>query len=67
VIERCGELRRLLALLAGRSGGLLVTSTLAAYAGIPQTTANRYLELLSAVFLIKQIGRSEPRSVEAIG
>lgn len=54
-IERRGELRRLLALLAGRSGGLLVASTLAAQAGIPRTTANRYLELLSAVFLIKQI------------
>ncbi len=55
VIERRGELRRLLALLAGRSGGLLVASTLAAQSGIPRTTVNRYLELLSAVFLIKQI------------
>jgi uncharacterized protein len=55
VIERRGELRRLLALLAGRSGGLLVSSTLAAQSGIPRTTLTRYLELLSAVFLIKQI------------
>ncbi len=55
VIERRGELRRLLALLAGRSGGLLVPGTLATQSGIPRTTVNRYLELLSAVFLIKQI------------
>jgi predicted AAA+ superfamily ATPase len=54
-IERRGELRRLLALLAGRSGGLLVPSTLATASGIPRTTLGRYLELLSAVFLIKQI------------
>ncbi|MGH3396976.1 MAG: ATP-binding protein [Streptosporangiaceae bacterium] len=54
-IERRGDLRRLLALLAGRSGGLLVLATLASESGIPRTTLNRYLELLSAVFLIKQI------------
>ncbi|HKS51601.1 MAG TPA: ATP-binding protein [Pseudonocardiaceae bacterium] len=55
VIKRRGELRRLLALLAGRSGGLLVASALAAQSGIPRATLNRYLGLLSAVFLIKQI------------
>lgn len=55
VIDRRGELRKLLALLAGRSGGLLVVSALAAQSGIPRATLNRYLELLSAVFLIKQI------------
>jgi len=55
VIERRGDLRRLLALLAGRSGGLLVPAALAAESGIPRTTLNRYLELLTAVFLIKQV------------
>jgi len=54
-IERRGDLRRLLALLAGRSGGLLVPATLATASGIPRTTLNRCLELLYAVFLIKQI------------
>jgi predicted AAA+ superfamily ATPase len=54
-IERRGELRRLLALLAGRSGSLLVPTALAAASGVPRTTLNRYLELLSTVFLIKQI------------
>lgn len=54
-IERRGDLRRLLSLLAGRSGGLLVPATLAGESGVPRTTLNRYLELLSAVFLIKEI------------
>ncbi len=54
-IERRGDLRRLLSLLAGRSGSLLVPATLATESGIPRTTLNRYLELLSAVFLIKQV------------
>ena len=55
MIERRGDLRRLLARLAGRSGGLLVPAALAAESGIPRTTLNRYLELLTAVFLIKQV------------
>jgi predicted AAA+ superfamily ATPase len=54
-IERRGDLRRLLALLAGRSGGLLVPAALSAESGIPRTTLSRYLELLTAIFLIKQI------------
>lgn len=55
VIERRGELRALLALLAGRSGGLLVPNSLAKQSGIPRTTLMRYLALLAAVFLIKEI------------
>jgi uncharacterized protein len=54
-IERRGDLRRLLSLLAGRSGGILVSAALATASGIPRTTLNRYLELLTTVFLIKQI------------
>ncbi|HET9970419.1 MAG TPA: ATP-binding protein, partial [Streptosporangiaceae bacterium] len=54
-IERSGDLRRLLALLAGRSGSLLVPAALASESGIPRTTLSRYLELLTTVFLIKQI------------
>ena len=48
-------MQRLLALLAGRAAGLLVVATLARQSGIPRTTLSRYLELLSEVFLIKQI------------
>ena len=54
-IERSGDLRRLLALLAGRSGSLLVPAALATATGIPRTTVRRYLELLTTVFLLKQI------------
>lgn len=54
-IERQGDLLKLLALLAGRAGGLLVPGTLANESGIPRTTLVRYLELLSSVFLIKSI------------
>lgn len=54
-IERHGELLKLVALLAGRAGGLLVPGTLAGASGIPRTTLVRYLELLSSVFLIKTI------------
>ena len=39
----------------GLRRALLVPATLAAESGIPRTTLNRYLELLTAVFLIKQI------------
>jgi predicted AAA+ superfamily ATPase len=67
-IERRGDFRRLLALLAGHSGRLLVPATLAAASGIPRTTLNRYLELLSAVFLTKQIPAwSTGQSQRAIG
>jgi predicted AAA+ superfamily ATPase len=54
-IERHGELLKLLALLAGRAGGLLVPATLASQSGIPRTTLVRYLELFASVFLIKTI------------
>ncbi|MDQ4118023.1 MAG: ATP-binding protein [Actinomycetota bacterium] len=54
-IERRGDLLRLLGLLAGRTGGLLVPNALADQSGIPRTTLVRYLELLASLFLIKPI------------
>lgn len=54
-IERRGDLLRLLALLAGRAGQLLVPSAVSGQSGIPRTTLVRYLELLASVFLIKSI------------
>lgn len=59
-IERHGELLKLLGLLAGRAGGLLVPSALANQSGIPRTTLVRYLELLTSVFLIKSIPAWSP-------
>ena len=46
-IERRGDLLKLLALLAGRAGSILVPAALAGASGIPRTTLVRYLELLS--------------------
>jgi predicted AAA+ superfamily ATPase len=54
-IERRGVLLKLLGLLAGRVGGLLVPATVASQAGLSRTTLVRYLELLSSVFLTKSI------------
>jgi predicted AAA+ superfamily ATPase len=54
-IERRGDLLKLIALLAGRAGGLLEPAVLATQSGIPRTTLVRYLELLASVFLIKSI------------
>lgn len=67
-IERQGDLLKLLALLAGRAGGLLVPGTLAGQSGIPRTTLVRYLELLSSVFLIKRIPAWSPGQTQrAVG
>ncbi|GGK80965.1 hypothetical protein GCM10012284_13670 [Mangrovihabitans endophyticus] len=54
-IERRGDMRRLLTLLAGRTAHLLVPGALAGQSGIPRTTLARYLELLTSVFLTKSI------------
>ncbi|WP_419997819.1 ATP-binding protein [Streptomyces boninensis] len=54
-IERHGELLKLLGLLAGRTGGLLVPAALAGPSGIPRTTLVRYLERLASVFLVKTV------------
>jgi predicted AAA+ superfamily ATPase len=67
-IERRGDLLKLLGLLAGRTGGLLVPTTIANLSGIPRTTLIRYLELLSSVFLIKTIPAwSSSQTHRAIG
>lgn len=67
-IERRGDLFKLLALLAGRAGGLLVPAALASQSGIPRTTLVRYLELLSSVFLIKAIPAWAPgQAKRAVG
>lgn len=55
VIQRRGELRKLLALLAGRAGGLLNLSALASESGLPRSTLVRYVNLLDAVFVVKEV------------
>ncbi len=67
-IERSPQLRALLRLLAARSGGLLVASSLSNELGISQPTVTRYATLLQEVFLIKRIPAwSRNVSTRAIG
>lgn len=67
-IQRKGELLKLLSLLVGHAGGLLVSAKVAGEAGIPRTTLNRYLSLLSDVFLIKVVPAWSPNhKTRAIG
>jgi predicted AAA+ superfamily ATPase len=49
------ELPRLMRLLGARSGKLLNAAELSRSIGIPQTTLKRYLTLLEALFLIRQV------------
>ncbi|WP_199038866.1 ATP-binding protein [Glycomyces salinus] len=54
-IRRTTELRRMVDMLAGTAGQLLVQSTLANRLGITQPTVSSYLGLLEEVFLVKRI------------
>ncbi len=54
-IEAPGALRRLLQLLAARTGGVLNHSELARTLGIPVSTLKRYLALLETLFLVHEL------------
>lgn len=54
-IERVPEMRSLVRMLAGRSGQLLVPTTVGSALGLGHKTAARYISLLEEVFLIKRI------------
>lgn len=54
-IERAPELRKLLRILAARSGQLLVGNALSAHMNLSARTIHRYLALLEEVFLIKRV------------
>lgn len=63
-IERTGEMRALIRLLAARSGQLVVASDIR----LPHRTVGRYLDLLKEVFLIKRVPAwSRNLSTRAIG
>ncbi len=67
-IERTGEMRALVRLLAARSGQLLVASALGSDIRLPHRTVSRYLDLLEEVFLIKRVPAwSRNLSARAIG
>lgn len=52
---RTAELPRLLRLVAARHAGVLNVADLGRAAGLPQSTVNRYLEVLEAVFLMRRV------------
>jgi len=54
-IERRGELRQLLRLLAGSMAQPLKVERIASEVGLPATTAERYISLFEEVFLIKRV------------
>jgi len=54
-IERTGEMRALIRLLAARSGHLLVANVLGNEVRLSHRTVSRYVHLLEEIFLIKQI------------
>lgn len=67
-IEKVPELRRLLRLLAARSGQLLVGNALSTHMRLSARSIHRYLALLAQVFLIKRIPAwSRNLSARAIG
>ena len=67
-IERAPELRKLLSLIAARSGQLLVGNALSTQMSLSARSIHRYLALLEEVFLIKRIHAwSRNLSTRAIG
>jgi predicted AAA+ superfamily ATPase len=52
-IEKGSEMRRLITLLAGRSGQIVSPTNLSSSLGLSKQTTDRYLSILSEVFLIK--------------
>ncbi|GAA3442459.1 ATP-binding protein [Planomonospora venezuelensis] len=54
-IQRAGDMRRLISLLAAQTGGLLSANRLAGELGIVRSTVQRYLEILETIYLIRLI------------
>ena len=54
-IERAADMRRLIALLAGRCGNMLNMSKLASELTISEPTVRRYIQILETIYLIQLI------------
>ncbi len=54
-IERPLDMRRLLNVMCGRMGGLLVLDNIARDLGLPRSTVKRYVDLLDLVYLVRRI------------
>ncbi|MGW4841146.1 ATP-binding protein [Nocardia brasiliensis] len=54
-IQRSSDMRRLIAMLAAQSGGLLNYARLSSDLGIPATTVREYVGLLEVIYLIRLV------------
>jgi uncharacterized protein len=54
-IERAGDMRRLVSLLAAQTGGLLSVNRLAGELGITAPTVRSYIEILETIYLIRLV------------
>lgn len=54
-IERAGDMRRLLALLAAQTGGLVNTSRLAGALGISAPTVRNYVDILETIYVVRLV------------
>lgn len=54
-IERAADMRRLITLLAGRSGNMLNMAKLASELAISEPTVRRYIQILETIYLIQLI------------
>ncbi|GIH78442.1 ATP-binding protein [Planobispora longispora] len=54
-IQKAGDMRRLISLLAAQTGGLLNVNRLASELGVSRPTVQRYVEILETVYLIRLI------------
>ncbi|WP_238016497.1 ATP-binding protein [Dactylosporangium sp. AC04546] len=52
-IERAGDLRRLVSLLAAQTAGLLNVNRLAAELGLSASTVRRYVDILETIYLVR--------------
>ncbi|MFI7443735.1 ATP-binding protein [Nonomuraea indica] len=54
-IERPADMRRLLNVLCGRMGSLVVVDNIGQGLGLPRSTVKRYIDLLEVVYVIRRI------------
>ncbi|MGW7480659.1 ATP-binding protein [Nonomuraea muscovyensis] len=54
-IERPADMRRLLNVLCGRMGSLVVIDNISQGLGLPRSTVKRYIDLLELVYVIRRI------------
>jgi uncharacterized protein len=63
-IERAGDMRRLISLLAAQTSGLLNFSRLASALGVSAPTVRRYVDILETIYLIRLIPAWSPGATQ---